>query len=115
MERLHRITGQILLISVMIAGITGCSDKFKDTVSCDYQPVRGSVVRVDDSEPVTVRFTPDSPGDNIWFERFKVDKNHLEAPLQQQHEPMRPSERHDAIINVRTSGRCAPYIVYIQH
>lgn len=105
--------GQAFIVAAALASMAGCSRNEKDTLSCHYEPVRGTVVKVSETQPAQVRFTPDSTAGQSWFQRFKVDKERLEVPLHLQHLKIQSGERYDAIVNVRTSGSCAPYVVYI--
>ena len=69
--------GQIFIVAAILANMAGCSSSVKDTLSCHYEPIRGTVVKVSKNQPAQVSFTPDSAADESWFKRFKVDMERL--------------------------------------
>ena len=116
MERINNlIIRQAILLTCVVYILTGCAVAPKDALSCHYEPIRGTAVSISDSQPVLLRFTPDSAGDEIWFKRFKVDKNKLEVLLHHLHFKVHSGKQYDAIVNIRTSGHCTPYVVYLLH
>jgi hypothetical protein len=65
-----------------------------------------------DDDWINLSFTPDASQDAIWFKQYKIDAEYLEISMQDKNRLPEPGSRYAAIINIRTSGQCAAYIIY---
>lgn len=91
--------------------LSGCNTN--NVLNCHYEPVRGSVVMDSTEAPLMVSFTPDSAPHAYWFKRYKVDMSKLYLTFHKQNRDLEPGHRYDAIVNIRTTGQCTPYVVYL--
>ncbi|KEQ14674.1 hypothetical protein GZ77_10190 [Endozoicomonas montiporae] len=96
------------MISLLLAS---CSTSAP--LNCHYEPVRGSVVVNRAEAPLQVSFTPDSAPNAFRFKRAGIDMSSLDLSLHNQGWNLESDQRYDAIVNIRTTGKCAPYVVYL--
>ena len=102
----------IATIVSLVTLLPGCQ-LFNPHLECHYQPVRGSAVLNDYSKPATIHFTPDALPDHEWFERYSINRRKLDIQLHRGQTPLQRGTSYQAIVNIRTDGRCAPYVVYL--
>lgn len=103
----------LLLILTISALLTACANPL-ESLNCHYQPVRGTVVVLAVTEDrLDLSFKPDAVQDTIWFKRFGLNPEELEMPKPPAYRKPQVDSRYTAILNLRTSGRCAPYIIYL--
>ena len=108
-RRCHSKLYAITMIASLL--LSGCS--ISNNRNCRYEPIRGSVVVNSTEEPLVVSFTPDSEPHADRFRQYNIDMSRLHLSLHKQSRDLKPGQRYDAIVNIRTTGQCTPYVVYL--
>ncbi|KEQ19585.1 hypothetical protein [Endozoicomonas numazuensis] len=92
--------------------LTGCVSPL-ESLSCHYQPIRGTLVFTEvDGDFAELIFQPDVKQDLAWFNQYDIEPDDLEMSISNNRRTSTVNTRYNAIINIRTSGNCSPYIVY---
>ncbi|WP_252178893.1 hypothetical protein [Endozoicomonas sp. 4G] len=103
------ITAWALVPAILLAGCTSPLD----SLSCHYQPVRGTVLFTKvEGDFAELAFYPDAEQDLAWFRKYDIKPDNLKMLVHNNEQAPTLATRYKAIINILTSGSCSPYIVY---
>ncbi|MGI9279969.1 MAG: hypothetical protein ACR2PX_10105 [Endozoicomonas sp.] len=92
--------------------LTGCASPL-ESLNCNYQPIRGTILFTEvDDDFAELSFQPDAGQDWVWFKQYDIEPDDLEMPISNNRRTPSVDTRYSAIINIRTSGSCTPYIIY---
>ena len=108
-KRYHSKLYAITMIASLL--ISGCN--ISNNRNCRYEPIRGSVLLDSTEAPLVVSFTPDSTPHADRFRQHNIDMSRLSLSLHKQSRDLKPGQRYDAIVNIKTTGQCTPYVVYL--
>ncbi|MRI32041.1 hypothetical protein EOPP23_03380 [Endozoicomonas sp. OPT23] len=82
-------------------------------VNCQYEPVRGQmVVHTVKADSLLFSFEPSSAVDREIFKKKGINTKRMEMKLLDSRRVPEVHNRYDAIVSLKTSGPCAPYIIY---
>ena len=98
-----------LLIIFTSLLLSGCLNHLLDR-NCHYRPVYGiALLTPADQKTMNVTFQPEQKSGLTLFKNYNIDPENLSLPRR----AASRGGRYKAIANIRTSGQCIPYIIYL--
>ncbi len=92
--------------------LSGCSKSLLE-VNCQYQPIRGQmIIKKVKADALLFSFRPSVTEDLKWFKKKGINTDQMEMKLLDSRRVPKVHYRYDAIVNLKTSGPCTPYITY---